>query len=515
MRFASIFVPHFVVQAALRCEQRVKESGNPPVAILDGPDSLLRVFAYNPAAQIAGVAIGMTKVQAEQCPGLVLRKRVRAQEKAAQSAVIDCALAFSPLVESTADGAVTFEIAGTNRVFGPPRKLARRIARSAARLGFDVNIALAENPDAALVAAKGRTGVSLIPSGEEGKCLSPLPTTVLSPTAEQTEILDSWGINTCGDLAALPPVPLVERLEQQGLHLHTLARGQVQRSLIPVDPPRKLQESIELDDPVTDLESLAFILNRLLNQISARMAARAVATDEIRLCLDLEIHRDRDMRQETEPPNSAVFERRLKFPVPIADTKTLLKLLQLDLNAHNPGALVKRVAMETMPAKPRYTQTGLFTPRAPEAERLEVTLARLRAVVGDLDGQGRGRIGSPQLCDSHNPDHFRVAPFTTEAAKASQSNCLQNTEVALNIFRPPLPAKVRRKEGKPVHIAFAELSKPIICAAGPWLTSGLWWHETEKWNREQWDIAICIESGLGLYRIFHEGKNWFVEGLYD
>jgi len=515
MRFAAIFVPDFAVQAAMRCQPGNRQNRNQPVAILDGPDSLLRVFACNPAAEAAGVEIGMTKVQAEQCRQLLLRKRIVEQENAAQSALIECALAFSPLVESTAAGAVLFEIAGTNRVFGPPQKLARQIVQSAARLGIEVNVASAENPDAALIAAKGRTGTSIVHSGEERKCLSALTINVLSPTTEQAEILDAWGIRTCGDLAALPTVPLVERLGQEGLRLHTLARGEVQRSLIAVDPPRNIEERIELEDSVTDLESLAFLLNRLLNQISARLRIRGVVTDEIRLRLDLEIHRDRELHEEVQPTRSAVFERRLKFPVPIGDTKALLKLLQLDLAAHNPGAPVKSVAIEAMPAKPRYTQTGLFTPRAPESERLEVTLARLRAVVGEADEQGRNRVGAPQVCDSHKPDDFQVVPFTAAATQASEYSFSQKSEVALNVFRPPLPARVRRRGSKPVHIAFAELSAPIICAAGPWFTSGLWWQDSERWDREEWDIAIRLEPGLGLYRIFKESQRWFVEGLYD
>lgn len=514
MRFAAIFVPDFALQAAMRCQPGNTRNRNQPVAILDGPDSLLRVFVCNPTAQLAGVEIGVTKAQAEQCPGLVLQRRAIAQENTAQSALIECALAFSPLVESTTAGAVTFEIAGTDRMFGPPQKLARQIVQSAAQLGVEVNVALAANPDAALIAAKGRSGISIVPSGEERKWLSALPVDVLSPTTEQAEIFDAWGIRTCGDLAALPTVPLVERLGQASLRLHTLARGQVQRSLIAVDPPQKIEERIELEDSVTDLESLAFLLNRLLNQISARLRTRGIATDEIRLRFDLEIHPDRELHEELQPTRSAVFERRLRFPVPIGDTKTLLKLLQLDLAAHNPGAPAKSVAIEAIPAKPRYTQSGLFTPRAPESERLEVTLARLRAVVGEADEQGRNRVGAPQVSDSHRPDDFQVVPFTAEA-KASQSSRSQNTEIALTRFRPPLAATVRRKRSKPVHISFAGLSAPIICAAGPWFTSGLWWQDSERWNREEWDIAIRLEPGLGLYRIFNENERWFVEGLYD
>jgi protein ImuB len=105
-----------------------------------------------------------------------------------------------------------------------------------------------------------------------------------------------------------------------------------------------------------------------------------------------------------------------------------------------------------MPAKPRYTQAGLFTPRAPESGRLEVTLARLRAVVGEADEQGRNRVGTPQVRDSHKPGDFQVIPFTAQVTKATQSSSLQTTEVALNVFRPPLPAKVRHRDSKPYRI---------------------------------------------------------------
>lgn len=515
MRFACIFVPHFAVQSAVRCEPEGKRKWNRPTAILDGPDSLLRVFACNSAAQRAGIEISMTKVQAEQCPGLVLHKRVAAHEKAAQSVLVDCAHSFSPLVESTAEGAVTFDITGCSAIFGAPQTLAERVTQAAARLGLQTRVAIAANPDAALVAAKGSDRITIIPSGEEAKQFSRMPIEVLSPTIEQAEILDSWGTRTCGDLAGLPRVPLVERLGQAGLSLHTLARGQVQRNLVLVVPPAKFAARIELEDSLTDLESLAFILNRLLNQLAMRLRARGLATDEIQLCLGLEIHKDRDLRHEPDSPSSAVFERRLKFPVPMTDPKHLLKLLQLDLAAHNPGAPVKTIAIEAMPAKHRHTQAGLFLPSAPEPEKLEITLARLRNLVGEIDERGRSRVGAAQLCDSYKSDDFKVVPFTSHSAAMKEVSLPKTTDIAFSVFRPPLSAKVRHKESKPIHISFSGLSAPITSAAGPWFASGLWWNEAEKWTREQWEVAVHLEHGLGLYRIFRENQNWFVEGFYD
>ena len=66
--FGCIHVPDFPVQAAL-----LRESKTIPVALLDGPESLLKVVACNASARSAGVFIGMTKLQAEVC-GVTLQK---------------------------------------------------------------------------------------------------------------------------------------------------------------------------------------------------------------------------------------------------------------------------------------------------------------------------------------------------------------------------------------------------------------------------------------------------------
>jgi protein ImuB len=519
MLFACVFVPCFAVQASVRCEPEQKRLAwsNRPIAVFDGPDSLPRIFACNQQAQIAGIETGITKAQAAQCPGIILRKRDPEQEHAAQAALIDCASAFSPRVESTAQGIVTLDIDGTERIFGPVPKLLRLLAERASRIGLEVNVAAASNPDTALIGAKGFTGTTVIAAGNDANGIAQLPVDVLPLSQAQAEVLDSWGIRKCRELALLPPVPLTERLGQAGLHLQRLVRGEVIRTLVPVDRPLKFQESLEFEDSVEDMESLVFVLNRLLEQISARLVSRSLATDELRLTLGLEIHEDRDVKSNLRQKRSEMFERTLKLPVSMQDTKVLLRLLQLDLAQHGPGAPVKRVTIEARPAIRRFSQGGLFAPLAPEPEKLEVTLARIRGVVGEADEHGRGRAGSPEVLDSHKADEFRMTAFTTEEMKACPWQDCRGGSITMSMFRPRLAAHVRCQSGKPVHISFAEVSSLIISAAGPWSTSGNWWKQEEAWRREEWDIAIKLANGVGLYRIFRDLRQnaWFVEGLYD
>ena len=88
-------------------------------------------------------------------------------------------------------------------------------------------------------------------------------------------------------LAALPEVPVSERLGQQGIRLQKLARGAASRNLRVLEPRLIFAESVELEYPIVLLEPLAFLLNRMLEQVCARLRARALAVQELRLDLEL------------------------------------------------------------------------------------------------------------------------------------------------------------------------------------------------------------------------------------
>ncbi len=116
------------------------------------------------------------------------------------------------------------------------------------------------------------------------------------------------------------------------------------------------------------------------------------------------------------------FQRTIHLPVPLLDANIFLKLLQLDLKAHPPGAPVTKVLLRIEPAKPRPAQNGLFLPASPEPEKLELTLARIAGVVGE------GRAGSPQLLDTHRPQAFRDAALhaiRAPAQKNGNSSCAE------------------------------------------------------------------------------------------
>ena len=394
---------------------------------------------------------------------------------------------FSPLVEQTSADTVALDARGLERIHGLPQQIAAAIARRAAERGLNASIAIAENLDVAVHAARGFAGVSVIPCGDEAKYLGSLPLSLLDPSPEMQETLARWGIRRFRDLAALPELGLAERLGPEGLRLHKLARGAGDRPLVPVSGPLRFEEEAELESPVELLEPLLFVLSRLLHDLRARLSSYGLAAIALDLHLKLE--------------NRGEHTRTLRFPVPMLDTKAFLKLLDLDLAAHPPPAPVVKIHLEAEHAPPRPAQTGLFIPLSPEPEKLELTLARLRAFVGERN------VGSPELLDTHRPGAFQMLARPLAAPPARRAA----TSLPMRAIRPPRPARVQMASGQPVHVQADGVRGHVTASAGPWRTSGDWW-TADPWARDEWDIALSTGA---LYRIYCDQGRWFVEGSYD
>jgi len=549
MPFACIFVPDFPVEAIVRAESGLRSHA---VAVLEGKPPLEKVVAANEKGRNEGICPGMTKLQAELCDGVTLRDRSGSQESAAHRALLDCAQSFSPRVEDVAPGTLLLDLSGLEKLFGSSPKIARQISHRASAMGLEANVAVASTLEAALLAAHGFSGVTVVPEGKESEVLGSLPAEVLfadetdpKNTEEFLETLQRWGIRKFRDLSALPEIELSERLGQKGVEFRRKTCGVSRRTLVPSDPPLVFEEAIELEYPLILLEPLAFALNQMLEQLCARLQARALAAQELHLELRLEdgflcepepalaetegivpavkIETTKDTKLHEWKPavkplsrswrQGGGFERSIHLPVPLLDPKTFLKLLQLDLKEHPPGAPVTKIALRIEPAKPRAAQNGLFQPSSPEPERLELTLARICSVVGE------GRAGSPQLLDTYRREAFEMKHFTPSAQKNGNGSAPKDLVTALRILRPPVAVRVSHQNGRPSHISATkrkEISGEVLWAAGPWRSSGDWW-EQDSWIRDEWDIALREQTGIALYRLVHDlvGGKWMLEGEYD
>ncbi len=533
MNFVCLYMPDFLLQARLRGEPGALDQ---TIALLDGSPSCLRVVAVTRKAREAGIAPGMTKAQAAQLAGI--RQRSLAQEDSAHAALLDCARACSPRVEDTAADTVVLDLEGLGKLLGPPSQIANRLQRQAEGLGLEIHLAFAANPDTAILAARGFHGITMIPPGEEAQKLGELPVSVLHPQPEILSALRRWGIYRLKELASLPALPLSERLGQTGIRLQELARGRHSRSLIISREREQFEEIWELENPAETLDELDFILSSLLTRLAERLRIRSLATQEIRLRLDLAEGMEPgpslalEERKEDGSPSGieGAYERSLHFPLPVCNAKLFFKLWRLRLESDLPRSPVIKVKIIAQPARPRALQAGLFAPLAPDPERLELTLARITSLVGS------GNVGSPELVDTHRPRVFRMAGFNPAESSHLLSRMRESLDhrrgqetaafqaagdeapsvMALRLFRPPLLACVELSSGCPLRLVSSHLRGKVVFAAGPWRMSGGWWEE-DNWDREEWDIAIKTGKTTALYSIYHDRARdgWYVQGEYD
>ncbi len=397
--YLCLHVPDFAAQTLVRLRPELRKR---PVAILDGDPPLEAVFALNQRARNLGIVLGMSRLQAESFEGVSLSLRVRQHEDSAFLVLMHCGERISPRIEALASpqerssrATLILDVSDSERLFGTPEQIAIALRRNVDAAGFEVSIATSGNAYAAVLAARGFHGTTVIPLGKEANILALLPVTVLELETEQQERFTSWGIKTLGALASLPQKALIARIGQMGYRLQALSRGEYQHLLVPAEPPTDaiLSESAELEHPVDLLEPLLFLLGRMLEQIIARAAERALAIAYVETWLVLDGTSRKEHRRVVRPA------------LPEYNHHTLLKLIQLDLEMYPPQASVIALYMQAQPAPPQTGQQGLFVPQTPEAGQLEVLLARLRKLLGE------DRVGAPELLDSHRPDAFRLVPF--------------------------------------------------------------------------------------------------------
>ena len=398
---------------------------------------------------------------------------------APQADLSEIAEAFSPSFEQTAPGTIVFRIDNLRRLYSTYRQIAEAIAKKA---GADSNVALAESADAAILAAHNFPGVTISPNLEQLNIAS------LPMEQEMWEVLESWGIHTLAQLAQLPETGIAERFGPAGVHLQHLARGATKRPLKIFKPEITYEDHIALDHPVTLLEPLLFLIARILNDQCDKLLSHAMSASEITIRLELEDRTD--------------HIRTLRLPVPMRESKSLLKLIQLDLEAHPPQAPTQALSVAIKPVHPRTIQAGIFLPITPAPDKLELTLARIRGIVGESN------VGTPELLNTHHPNPFRMSKHQ----QPETSNQIPDTRQAFRYFRPPIPATITLDHQRPTHLTAPNLNGKVLKAAGPWRTTGDWW-TTQPWNRDEWDITL---SNSTLYRIYREpNNNWYIEGTYD
>jgi protein ImuB len=390
----------------------------------------------------------------------------------------------------------------------------------------------------------------VIPEGAEAEALAKLPITALDLDEEHTATFALWGISTLGDLAALPEAELAARIGPQVRRWRALAQGEAEHAFVPIEAEFALEEFYDFESPAEQIDSLLFVGARMIDCLVARAAGRALAIGSFAAEMTLEGGRT---------PHRVV----IRPAVATTDRRFLLKLLQLEIGAHPPQAAVITLTLRAAAGQQSKVQLGLFAPQTPEPSRLDVTLARLRAMVGEE------RVGSPVLEDTHRPEGFRMEGFSLSDFKneastprrkafdrrdAGKTKVEANPRMALRRVRPPRPVRVMFSHTLPSPNAIDKIraipdprigtstpqmrvclcepgtwgTRPVAfsdegnlyeidAAYGPWRTNGCWW-SLDAWDMEEWDVLAAMSDGRSVVCLLTHDRMrnvWQLGAFYD
>jgi len=482
--YAAAVLPAFSLQAVLRWQPELAAQ---PLIVVDPETSLVLERTLTAAArEIFG---GMPATQAiARCPGLKVLTRSKEGEAALSSMLQEIALSHSPLVEAAEDGAVIMDWRGL-RHQTDWHTMGDHFVRDLQRAQARVTVGIARTPDLALLTAREADPVNVV--RDSGAYLNPLPISFLHPPEDVQAILQDWGIATVGNFLKLPKAETIERLGAPAQEMWRVASGRSHRPLRLINAPESYAECHDFEYGVETTEPLLFLLQRFVEQLSARLQTKYLVASRLILKLPLD--------------GAAAYERTFTIPEPTAEADVMFRILTTHLEqltlSHQPTGL--RLLIE--PAQPTRQQFGLFGAAIRDPNRFGETLARIGALVGS------NKVGFPQMADTHRPDSHSLRERVPWSLEAENLVCHEMLGLPLQRWRPPLKAQVEIRDHCPCTVSSTAVRGYITSAQGPYCLSGNWW-EPGAWLTEEWDILL---NEGGMYRIARNGDEWRVEGCYD
>jgi DNA polymerase-4 len=265
--------------AAVEQRDRPDLRGRP--VIVGGAGSADRrgvVSAASYEARTFGVHSAMPlRTAAALCPQGVFLPVDGAKYVASSRRVMAILRRFTPRMEQISIDEAFLDVAGSEALFGPPETIARAIKSAIrAEVGLTASVGVASVKLVAKIASDLRKpdGLVVVPVGEEEAFLAPLPIGRLWGVGEKTrQALADFGVQTIGDLAAIPADALRRRFGEHGVQLAERAHG-IDPS--PVETPqeaRSISHEHTFDVDTSDPERIERTLLGLAEGVAARLRA--------------------------------------------------------------------------------------------------------------------------------------------------------------------------------------------------------------------------------------------------
>ncbi len=196
---------------------------------------------------------------------------------------------FSPIVEMVSIDEAYLDLAGTERLHGPPLAAADKLLRTITQTtALPCSAGLATTRLVAKVAsdqAKPR-GLVWVAPGREERFLGPLPVRKIPGIGEVTErALRALGIETVEQIAAVPQEKLEKIFGQWGTALYRKARGGDSYEFVIDAEPKSISHNHTFGEDTEDSNAMGAMLSHLSQKACKRLREAGLATRALTLTI--------------------------------------------------------------------------------------------------------------------------------------------------------------------------------------------------------------------------------------
>ncbi len=360
-------------------EQRDPGLRGQPFAVGGSPEGRGVVASCSYAARQFGVRSAMPMARAAQlCPHLKIVSTHRSAYKEASHQVMERLHALTSQVEQLSIDEAFLDVSDlADDVESLGRKLQAQIRDE---LNLPCSLGIASNKLVAKIATDVGKGahsgsqppnaLTLVPPGQEADFLAPLPVEMLWGVGPKTaQKLAPLGVETIGDLAAIPELKLAELLGKHGWSLSKRARGYDDRPIVTEREAKSFSKETTFAHDTRDGALLRDTLRKQIHNVTRRLHQRS--------------RRARTVTVKIRWPDFETLTRQTTLDR-ATDDETLIAETALELfeQVWEPGKAVRLLGMGVSNLDEHVRQLGLWDPDVHREQQIHQALKDLQARFG-------------------------------------------------------------------------------------------------------------------------------------
>ncbi len=408
---------------------------------------------------------------------------------------------YSPVVTIDGIDGIVLDTEGADHLQGGEEMMLSGMVNRLRGVGVTARAAIADTWGAAHAIARVTSAEwTVVPVSETAKAVLGLPIVCLRLAPETVSGLRVLGIETVGQLSAMPRAPLTLRFGPQvGRRLDQMF-GRAADPIDPIRSPELVEVSRPFAEPIGAAETIARYVGRLVKELCAGLETRGLGVRRA----DLIVHR----------VDNTIQAIRAGLAKPVRDDTRLTRLLTDRIEKIDPGFGIERLSLVAVWAEP-------LEERQQSSSLIEETVLDVTPLIDVLGNRGlRVYRITPVASDVPERSFKRVAPMSAETGADWQSNWPRPSrllatpeEIEVMNVLPDSPPRTMTWRGK---------RRRIVRGDGPERVFGGWWLRDAELHAVRDYYVVEDENGERFW-VYRQGDGvdtatgshrWFLHGIF-